>query len=278
MSHIELSIEKAGLKEETVEMLIAFLMDAGFESFEEDNFSIKAFCSEGHFNTDFDELLNAFPQKGEHSFLYSVRNIQETNWNEKWEKSFSPIIIDDKILIKAPFHAVGDMEYTITIEPKMSFGTGHHETTRLMLRQLLRAEVANKEVLDMGCGTGILAIAARMMGASYVLAVDVDRWAHQNTLENFQRNRIEQPWDVLPGDVSAIEGHTFHLILANINRNILLNDLDEYYKALKDNGTLIVSGILSGDKDAILIKATNCGFTFVDSDHENNWISINLKK
>jgi len=135
-----------------------------------------------------------------------------------------------------------------------------------------------KEVLDMGCGTGVLGIAAKMMGASYLLAVDIDNWAFYNSVENFQRNQINEPFDIVQGDVSAIEGHSFHLILANINRNILLNDIQSYFNALKDGGILIVSGILKSDKEVLISKAEETGFTCVKSFYENNWISLNLRK
>jgi len=278
MNQIELSIEKNQLAPEEVEMLIAYLLDEGFESFEEDEIFLKAFCPEKSIKTDFRKLLNAYAKDRKLEINYTKKIIREKNWNEQWEKNFSPIEIENRVLIKAPFHRVPNLEFTVIIEPKMSFGTGHHETTRLMLREMMQADLTDKEVLDMGCGTGVLGIVAKMMGASYLLAVDNDDWAFQNAYENFQRNNILQPWDVFPGDCAVLEGHTFHIILANINRNILLNDLPEYFKALKDHGTLIISGILSVDKEVLLAKAKDCGFTFVSSFYENNWISLNLRK
>jgi len=278
MNQIELSIEKNQLAPEEVEMLIAYLLDEGFESFEEDEIFLKAFCPEKSIKTDFRKLLNAYSKDRKLEINYTKKIIREKNWNEQWEKNFSPIEIENRVLIKAPFHRVPNLEFTVIIEPKMSFGTGHHETTRLMLREMMQADLTDKEVLDMGCGTGVLGIVAKMMGASYLLAVDNDDWAFQNAYENFQRNNILQPWDVFPGDCAVLEGHTFHIILANINRNILLNDLPEYFKALKDHGTLIISGILSVDKEVLLAKAKDCGFTFVSSFYENNWISLNLRK
>jgi ribosomal protein L11 methyltransferase len=278
MNHIELSIENLNFTSEENEILIAFLLDAGFESFnEEDNF-LKAYCPENQLAPDLPPLLEAFTQAWKYKLAFTLRNIPEKNWNEQWEKNFSPIIVDDRILIRAPFHKMPDYEYTIVIEPKMSFGTGHHETTRLMLREMLQLNLSGKEVLDMGCGTGILGITAKLLGASYVLAVDNDEWAIQNSYENFQRNNINQPYDVFHGDSKALEGNTFHVILANINRNILLNDIRAYFNALKEYGTLIISGIHSTDKDVILKKANECGYTFVSSFYENNWISLNLRK
>jgi len=278
MNYIELSVEKTGSTAEDSEILIAKLFDAGFESFEEDELSIRAFCPKNQSEYDIPALMESILTRGKHKFNYSFRNIKEKNWNEKWEKNFSPIIIDDRILVKATFHQVPDLEYTIIIEPKMSFGTGHHETTRLMLREILQTDLSGKEVLDMGCGTGVLGILAKMRGASYLFSVDIDEWAYQNSVENFQRNNVMQPYDIYPGDSSALEGHTFHVILANINRNILLNDLPVYYKTLKGHGILILSGILSTDKDTILLKAKECGFTFMSSFYENNWISLKLRK
>ena len=278
MNQIELSIDKKILSAEETERLIAFLLDAGFESFEEDDLILKAYKPEQDSAVDIHSLMASFNESGNYNLEYTSSNLADKNWNEQWEKNFSPIIVSDRILIKAPFHQISDLEYTVTIEPKMSFGTGHHETTRLMLQEMLRNDFSGKEVLDMGCGTGILGIIAKLMSASYVLAVDNDDWAFQNAYENFQRNNIPQPWDVFPGDCSVLEGHTFHIILANINRNILLQDLSYYFTSLKDSGTLVLSGILTSDKDVILAKAQECGFTFINSFYENNWISLNLRK
>jgi len=278
MNQIELSIDKKILSAEETERLIAFLLDAGFESFEENDLILKAYKPEQDSAVDIHSLMASFNESGNYNLEYTSSNLADKNWNEQWEKNFSPIIVSDRILIKAPFHQISDLEYTVTIEPKMSFGTGHHETTRLMLQEMLRNDFSGKEVLDMGCGTGILGIIAKLMSASYVLAVDNDDWAFQNAYENFQRNNIPQPWDVFPGDCSVLEGHTFHIILANINRNILLQDLSYYFTSLKDSGTLVLSGILTSDKDVILAKAQECGFTFINSFYENNWISLNLRK
>jgi ribosomal protein L11 methyltransferase len=279
MNYIELSIENSNFTSGENEILIAFLLEAGFESFEEggDNF-LRAYCNESQLTSDISLLMESLSQGRNHKYSYTIRKIPEKNWNEQWEKNFSPIVVDNRILIRAPFHKMPDYEFTIVIEPKMSFGTGHHETTRLMLREMLQLNLSGKEVLDMGCGTGILGITAKLMGASYVLAVDIDEWAFQNSYENFQSNKIEQPYDVFPGDSSVLEGHTFHVILANINRNILLNDIQVYFNTLKEHGTLIISGIHSVDKDVLLMKANECGYTFVSSFYENNWISLNLRK
>ncbi len=278
MNQLELSIEKAGLNDDEKEILIAQLLNAGFEGFEEDDSLIKAFCPEKAVETDIQGILKSFPLTGSIEYKYSIRVVSEKNWNEQWEKNFSPIVIDDKILVKASFHKIPDLETTVIIEPKMSFGTGHHETTRLMLREMLQINFSDKEVLDMGCGTGVLGIVAKMKGASYVLAVDIDQWAYQNSVENYQRNQIRQPFDVFPGDRIALEGHTFHIILANINRNVLLEDMHVYYNTLKDHGTLILSGILQSDKEVVLEKAKESGFSFLSSLFENKWISLNLRK
>jgi ribosomal protein L11 methyltransferase len=278
MNQIELSVDKSGLSAEESEILIALLLEAGFESFEEDDLSLKAFVPENALKPDVQTILGSFPIVGNSVLKYTSRIIPVKNWNEQWEKNFSPIVVDNRILVKAGFHHIPDLEYTIIIEPKMSFGTGHHETTRLMLHEMLQLDLHEKEVLDMGCGTGVLGIAAKMMGASYVLAVDIDDWAYQNSVENFQRNGIKEPFDICPGDSSVLEGHSFHVVLANINRNIILNDLPAYFKAIKTHGTLILSGILSVDREAVLTKAVECGFSFVSSFYENNWISLNLRK
>ncbi len=278
MPQIELSIEKTGLTSETIEVLVAMLMDKGFECFNEDDSVLKAYGRGDNLTSEIPGIMQSLPKFTDHDYAFSFRILKEKNWNEHWEKNFSPIVVRDRILIKAPFHTIPDLEYTVIIEPKMSFGTGHHETTRLMLTEMLESDLNGKEVLDMGCGTGVLGILAKKMGAAYVLAVDNDKWAYYNSVENFNKNNVEEPFDVFPGERDVLDGHTFHFILANINRNILLSDLPAYFQSLKDNGTLILSGILSTDKDIILEKAKECGFTFVSSFYENNWISLNLRK
>jgi ribosomal protein L11 methyltransferase len=278
MNQLELSLEKSGLDPEEGEILIALLMDIGFESFEEDDSFIKSYIPVNKIPSDIQSIMEVLQKAAKNELKFTSVIIEEKNWNEQWEKNFTPINVDNRVLIKAPFHHLPDLEYTIIIEPKMSFGTGHHETTRLMLREMLQLDFTGKEVLDMGCGTGVLGIVAKMMGATYVLAVDVDQWAYQNANENFQSNEIEQPYDVYPGDANDLEGHTFHIILANINRNILLNDLPVYCNSMKMHATLVLSGILTSDKEALLEKAKECGLTFVSSFYENNWISLNLRK
>lgn len=278
MPQIELSIEKKELTTEITDVLVAMLMDKGFECFNEDDSVLRAYGKGDNLASEIPDIMQSLPKFTDHDYVFSFRILKEQNWNEQWEKNFSPIVVRDRILIKAPFHNIPDLEYTVIIEPKMSFGTGHHETTRLMLTEMLESDLIGKEVLDMGCGTGVLGIMAKKMGAAYVLAVDNDKWAYYNSVENFNKNNIEEPFDVFPGERDVLDGHTFHFILANINRNILLSDLPVYFQSLKDNGILILSGILSSDKDAILEKAKECGFTFVSSFYENNWISLNLRK
>ncbi|MCB8994877.1 MAG: 50S ribosomal protein L11 methyltransferase [Bacteroidales bacterium] len=278
MNHLELSIDISGLNSDQTDLLLAFMSEAGFDSFHDDGKILKAFCKENSLGKSIPDIIKSFPFEDFRNLNYSTRIISEKNWNEQWEKDFPPIVVDDRILIKAPFHKVPDLEYTVIIEPKMSFGTGHHETTRLVLREMLRLDLKNKEVLDMGCGTGVLGIVAKMMGASYVLSLDIDEWAYNNTFENYQRNNIPQAYDILPGDASALEGHTFHVILANINRNIILADMHHYYKALKKGGIMVLSGILKSDEETILSRAKEFGLIFISSFYENNWISLNLRK
>lgn len=278
MKQIELSIDISPQDNEESEILLALLAEAGFESFREEDNRLYAYSNQENLIKPTEDILQDISEKTGKKLNFEVVYPEEKNWNEEWEKNFIPIHVDNRILIKTPFHKVPDLEYTIIIEPKMSFGTGHHETTRLMLREMLRIDFKQKEVLDMGCGTGVLGITASLMGASYVLAVDIDPWAYQNTVENLQLNNIWQPFDVYPGDSSSLEGHTFHYILANINRNILLNDMPVYTNSLKENGILIISGILKDDRETLLKRANDCGLTFISSLDENNWISLNLRK
>jgi len=277
MNQIELSIEKNQLAPEEVEMLIAYLLDEGFESFEEDEIFLKAFCPEKSIKTDFRKLLNAYSKDRKLEINYTKKIIREKNWNEQWEKNFSPIEIENRVLIKAPFHRVPNLEFTVIIEPKMSFGTGHHETTRLMLREMMQADLTDKEVLDMGCGTGILAILASLKGAKNIMAIDIDEWAYENSIENVEKNKCSNI-SIFQGDAELIKNKLFDIILANINRNILLSDIKNYSRSLKDNGLLLLSGIYETDLEKIKEEAQKQNLVFKNFDSKNNWVAASFRK
>jgi len=258
------------------EILIAELGFSGFESFVETPDGVIAYIQEAdHFATILDsiQILNS----EEFVITYEYETIAQTNWNAEWEKNFNPIVVEDRCAIRAPFHGVFDVEYDIIIEPKMSFGTGHHETTHMMIQHILAFDFTNKSVLDMGCGTGVLAILAEKKGATSLEAIDIDNWCYLNSLENISRNDCHHI-TVLEGDASLLEGKRFDVIIANINRNILLNDLSTYVTCLNENGSLFLSGFY--DSDCELIEAT-CNELKMKLEKKltrNNWVALKFVK
>ena len=258
------------------DVLIAYLSEFNFESFVQNSDFVEAYIpeneclNEGHLNRllkDFDEELD-----------YQKELIKDQNWNAQWESDYPVVIVDDRLIVRAPFHEKfsGEYEFDIQIQPKMSFGTGHHETTFLMLQNLLKADVEGKEVLDMGSGTGVLAIAAFLLGAGSVLAIDIEQWAYENTLENIDLNSAQV--DVNKGDVNTIKGLSFDLILANINKNVLLSDMKSYVEALKNGGSLYLSGFFGTDVDDLQVKAEQLGLTIISVNQKLNWAAMHLTK
>ena len=247
-------------REEGSDVLISQLAELGFESFMENSTGFSAYVKEEDFNeTQLNLSLSFYADF--FKIKYTTKIIPQQNWNKQWENNFQPISIDKLCYIRAPFHEKqNDFRYDIIIEPKMSFGTGHHATTQLMLRQLLSLDIKNKNVLDMGCGTGVLAILASMLGANTITAVDIDEWSYENTLENLVTNKIENVI-VQKGDVELIKGKKFHTILANINKNILLRDMSYYFNSLLNNGNLLISGFFETDINEVSVKANSLGLS-----------------
>jgi len=273
MSYIELNcLIKNENNDELRELLMAELLNVGFDSFEESELGMKAYIEKSFFSED---LLNqVYSLNNNPQIEFSYQPLEEKNWNEEWEKNyFQPIIIDDKCLIKSSFHTnTPQTKYTILIDPKMSFGTGHHETTSLMLEYILSCELTGKEVLDMGCGTGVLGILSSMCGANYVVGIDNDKWAYDNSLENLNLNQITN-MKIIHGNVESIPERKFDYIFANINRNILLEDIKFYAKHLKNNGYMVVSGFYSEDLPMIQEEATRQHFQFCNQKEKNRWIA-----
>ncbi len=233
------------------EVLVAELADMGFESFVELSDGLQAYVSEAHHVPVLREYLQASQIPGQ-MLSFSSREIPDENWNAEWEKNFDPIAVEDLCLVRAPFHhSVGGYRHELIIEPKMSFGTGHHATTWLMLRVMYDLGFAERRVLDMGSGTGVLAILAARLGASSVDAIDVDEWAYRNALENVERNGAPVVRCEL-GDAALLNGRVYDIILANINRNILVQDAAAYQAALAAGGFLLLSGFYSHDIPILL--------------------------
>ena len=213
----------------------------------------------------------------EFKITYSKKEIEQVNWNAAWEKNFHPIEVDQKCVVRAPFHSKANVDYEIVIEPKMSFGTGHHETTYMMLQYMLETDFQGKTVLDMGCGTAVLAILAEFRGASKIDAIDIDSWCYKNSLENIERNNCKNIKTFL-GDVSLLENKKYQIIIANINRNILLKDMESYCFSLENEGQLFLSGFYNEDLNLIIATCTKFNLTFVDKIERNNWVAAKFKK
>jgi len=260
-------------RDPATEILIAELGYAGFESFVENETGVIAYIQKEDCSDDI--LENIFVlNSNEFSIEYKKEEIEQVNWNSEWEKNFSPIQVEDKVSIRAPFHENPNLEYDIIIEPKMSFGTGHHETTHMMVQHLLDIEVKGKKTLDMGCGTGILAIFAEMKGAMPIDAIDIDNWCYLNTIENVERNNCTS----YEGDASLLEGKKYDLIIANINRNILLIDLEIYASCLTNGGTLLLSGFYAEDIPLLDEKASAEGLNLQNEKKRNKWVSLRYLK
>lgn len=259
-------------KEPGSEILIAELGEKPFESFLETDNGFSAYIQKDLCTEDIldDIYLLTSP---EFTISYTVEEINQVNWNEEWEKNFEAIDVDGNCHVRAPFHPKTDAEFDIVIEPKMSFGTGHHETTHMMIQHLLETDVTNMKTLDMGCGTAILAILAEMKGAKPIDAIDIDNWCYLNSIENAERNNCHEI-TVYEGDVSLLKGKNYDLIIANINRNILLNDMQQYVDCLNKNGMLLLSGFYNEDIPFINESCTEKGLVFVKKFERNNWVSL----
>ncbi len=253
------------------DILLAELSALGFESFMETEEGLQAFIPESGWN---DQMLNSIRvlKGGEFDISYTYSLLPLQNWNAVWENSFSPIAVGADCRVRAPFHTSEKVLYDIVIEPKMSFGTGHHETTHMMLEWLLEMDLEGKSVLDMGCGTGVLAILAAMKGAVGVDAIDIDSWCYTNALENIARN-AQDHIRVREGDAAMLQAASYHVILANINRNILLGDIPRYAASLKPGGTLLVSGFFLEDLPVISEKCSTVNLKYQKKTQKNHWVS-----
>ena len=267
---------KVAPKELGTEILIAQLGLANFESFVETEDGVQAYIQEGDWTEDILADIQIL-SSSEFEISYELELIEQVNWNSEWEKNFEQIEVDGKVSIRAPFHENPNLEFDIVIEPKMSFGTGHHETTHMMIQQLLDMDLSEKKTLDMGCGTGILAIFAEMRGAKPIDAIDIDSWCYENTLENVERNGCEFI-SSYEGDATLLKGKHYDVIIANINRNILLNDMQAYMDSLNEGGTILFSGFYKEDIPIIDAEVKKYGLRLDRTIERNNWVSLRYLK
>ena len=259
-----------------IEMLTALLAEAGCDSFMDDEMFFRAYCPEEHFvRSEIDQILS----KDEFAdiALIAANKMPEENWNANWEAAYDDVVILDKCRIRAPFHQPSDQfDYELIISPKMSFGTAHHETTAQMIALMLDLDFSSKSVLDMGSGTAVLAVLAEKMGAENVVAIDNDEWAFNNAQENTALNECRKIAVEL-GDATTIGNRKFDVILANINRNILLEDMHAYKQALTPSGIILLSGFYQSDLALIQQKAELLGLTIQKFLDKNNWVAVAFK-
>jgi len=277
MRYIRCTLELDPIQPAT-EIFIATLAEMGFESFEETDTGVMAYIQE----TQWDEgAFTSLPllESPEWEAAYTLEVIEPRNWNAEWERNYQPIAVRDQCMVRAPFHQEpGDkIPYDIVISPKMSFGTGHHQTTYLMLDCLLDLELKGKSVLDVGTGTGVLAILAGMKGAAPITAIDIDPWAFENSRENALRN-AQEGIEVLEGEVTLLIDRNYDIILANINKNVLLGDLKTYAGVLKENGILLLSGFYRKDLPDLQKNASDHGLHYQDCREREDWTAARFHK
>ena len=263
-------------KEPATEILIAELGNVGFESFVETENGVTAYIQKADYTPTILEAIYILNSE-EFAITHTLKEVAQTNWNAEWEKNFTPIQVDNSVSIRAPFHENPHLQYDIVIEPKMSFGTGHHETTHMMVQHLLNLDLKGKKTLDMGCGTGILAIFAEMKGANPIDAIDIDNWCYENSIENVASNNCSNI-HVFEGDSSLLKEKEYDVIIANINRNILLDDMSVYNNSLKENGVLLLSGFYKEDIEVIDKEVSKFGLKLENFLERNNWVALKYNK
>ncbi|QDP86475.1 50S ribosomal protein L11 methyltransferase [Chryseobacterium sp. SNU WT5] len=257
------------------EILMAELIEIGFDSFTEEHDGILGYIQAELFKEQDLKEVHLL-QNPEINISYTFKEMPNINWNEEWEKNFSPINIEDQVSIRAEFHDDQNLPHEIIIQPKMSFGTGHHATTYLMIEQMLDMNFENKAVLDMGCGTSVLAIFAKQQGAGKTVAIDIDEWSVENSIENAARNNVEL--EISQGTAENLGSENYDIILANINRNILISDIPTYVSVLNEGGQLLLSGLCFFDVDDILEVCNEQKLTLKKKIQREEWVSLLLEK
>lgn len=278
MNFIQVDFSFEAFEEFMADILAAELAEIGFDSFVPCENGMQAFIPETKFDeNNLKDAIDNYPL--EVAISYEIVTVASKNWNEEWEKHyFEPIVIGEECVIHSSFHKdIPVAKYDIIIDPKMSFGTGHHETTSLVIGEILKMNLTGKKVLDMGCGTSVLAILAAMRGASKLLAIDIDSWCTENSLENIALNKVSGI-EVKLGGAELLDGLHFDIILANINRNILLADMEKYADCLTTGGELYMSGFYKADIPVIEAELNRNGLELIDFKEKNNWVVVKTVK
>jgi len=274
MDYIELKIKLTPNTEINRDVTSSLLVDMGFESFVESETGLNAYIAGKSFSEEaVKDVLKNFPLP-DVAIQYETKRIESRNWNEEWEKNFfQPIVIQDKVIIHSSFHKdIPPLPYDIVIDPKMAFGTGHHSTTSMMVSYLLEQNLKDKSMLDMGCGTAVLAILAYKKGAKPVVAIDNDEWAYENALENIRINRASGIQALL-GDANLLGKERYDFIFANINRNILLNDIPVYAACMNQGASLFMSGFYEEDLAVISDACQKQSLKLIDYKKDNRWVA-----
>lgn len=275
MKYFELDFKITPFSTDAADLLMTLVGEAGLESFVETEDGFKGYAQERLFHQEaLDEMVEAFPFI-DHQVSYTIVEAEDKNWNEQWEKEgFKPVVIADRVLVTNQQDEASSYDYKIIIDPHQAFGTGGHQTTGMIIERLLHMDMDGLDVLDAGCGTGILSIFALMRGAKHVFAYDIDNWSVRNTLENVALNSVA-PIDVVEGDASVLtEGLSYDVVLANINRNILLADMPAFRSVMHNGSRLVLSGFYVEDIESLKAKAAELGLTFVNQTERENWASL----
>ncbi len=275
MKYFELDFKITPFSTDAADLLMTLVGEAGLESFVETEDGFKGYAQERLFHQEaLDEMVEAFPFI-DHQVTYTIVEAEDKNWNEQWEKEgFKPVVIADRVLVTNQQDEASSYDYKIIIDPHQAFGTGGHQTTGMIIERLLHMDMDGLDVLDAGCGTGILSIFALMRGAKHVFAYDIDNWSVRNTLENVALNSVA-PIDVVEGDASVLtEGLSYDVVLANINRNILLADMPAFRSVMHKGSRLVLSGFYVEDIESLKAKAAELGLTFVNQTERENWASL----
>ncbi len=279
MDYIELKCQIQPFTEEIAEILIAELGELDYESFTQSDDAVEAYIQVPLFDMEVVKQISLnYLSNAPFTLSYSHKTIESQDWNAVWESNFDPVIIADQVVIRASFHTdTPKVPHDIVIDPKMSFGTGHHSTTSLMVQSILDTDLTGKTVLDMGCGTSLLAILASQRNATKIDAIDIDEWPYKNSIENIKNNGANNI-SVFLGDAALLEGKKYDVVLANINRNILLNDMKHYVACLPKGGKLIMSGFYTEDLSYIQDEAKKNNMEYISHKVDLNWVAVCFTK